>query len=61
MLPYVSYLHTGDRAVIDDNWSAMSAYLNGVLAENPGWPLRRSGRWRRSWRLAGARRQMARR
>ncbi|WP_163232111.1 family 78 glycoside hydrolase catalytic domain [Caulobacter rhizosphaerae] len=40
MLPYVGYLHTGDRAVVDDNWSAMSAYLTGILAENP------DGLWR---------------
>lgn len=43
MLPYVSYLHTGDRSVVDDNWSAMSAYVVGILADNPD-GLWRSGR-----------------
>lgn len=43
MLPYVSYLHTGDRAVIDENWAAMNAYLAGILAANPD-GLWRSGR-----------------
>ncbi|HWT51531.1 MAG TPA: family 78 glycoside hydrolase catalytic domain, partial [Caulobacter sp.] len=43
MLPYVGYLHTGDRAVVDDNWSAMNAYVAGILAENPD-GLWRSGR-----------------
>ena len=40
MLPYVAYLHTGDRSVVDENWEAMSAYVAGVLADNP------DGRWR---------------
>lgn len=35
MLPYVAYLHTGDRAVVDENWQAMTAYVSGVLADNP--------------------------
>lgn len=41
MLPYVAYLHSGDRSIVDDNWAAMSAYVSGVLAENP------DGLWRR--------------
>lgn len=35
MLPYVACLHGGDRALIDDNWNAMTAYVAGVLADNP--------------------------
>lgn len=35
MLPYVDYLHTGDRSVVDDNWAAMTAYCEGILAGNP--------------------------
>lgn len=35
MLPYVSFLHNGDAAVVDDNWAAMTAYLEGILAANP--------------------------
>ncbi|PHY18454.1 glycoside hydrolase family 78 protein [Caulobacter sp. BP25] len=41
MLPYVAYLHSGDRSIVDENWEAMSAYASGVLAENP------DGLWRR--------------
>lgn len=41
MLPYVAYLHSGDRSIVDENWTAMSAYVSGVLAENP------DGLWRR--------------
>ncbi|NYD90722.1 family 78 glycoside hydrolase catalytic domain [Sphingomonas melonis] len=40
MLPYVAYLHGGDRAVVDDNWAAMAAYCDGILARNP------DGLWR---------------
>jgi alpha-L-rhamnosidase len=35
MLPYVSFLHNGDVTVVDDNWPAMTAYLEGILAANP--------------------------
>lgn len=35
MLPYTAYLHSGDPAIIEDNWDAMEAYLNGILANNP--------------------------
>jgi alpha-L-rhamnosidase len=35
MLPHVSYLHSGDRTIVDENWSAMTAYVGGVLADNP--------------------------
>nr|WP_294816442.1 alpha-L-rhamnosidase [uncultured Sphingomonas sp.] len=34
MLPYVSFLHNGDATVVDDNWAAMTAYLEGILAAN---------------------------
>lgn len=40
MLPYVAYLHTGDRSVVDENWAAMNAYVAGVVADNP------DGLWR---------------
>jgi len=40
MLPYVAYLHGGDRAVVDDNRTAMAAYCDGILADNP------DGLWR---------------
>lgn len=35
MLPYVAYLHSGDRRLIDENWAAMHAYVSGVLSGNP--------------------------
>ncbi len=34
MLPYVTYLHNGDRAIIDENWQAMERYVNGILSTN---------------------------
>ncbi len=34
-LPYVAYLHSADRTIIDENWTAMTAYLDGILAVNP--------------------------
>jgi alpha-L-rhamnosidase len=35
MLPYIAYLHSGDRTVVDENWGAMTAYVGGILAANP--------------------------
>lgn len=35
MLPYVGYLHSGDRSLVDENWDAMAAYVDGVLGANP--------------------------
>ncbi|MCJ2184231.1 glycoside hydrolase family 78 protein, partial [Novosphingobium sp. 1949] len=35
MLPYVSYQRYGDRRVVDENWQAMTRYVEGVLADNP--------------------------
>lgn len=35
MLPYISYLRYGDRAVVDENWTAMRRYVDGVLKVNP--------------------------
>lgn len=35
MLPYVAFLHSGDRSIVDENWSAMTAYLDGIMAQNP--------------------------
>lgn len=36
MLPYVSFLHSGDTAIVEENWDAMTAYLKGIFATNPG-------------------------
>lgn len=33
-LPYVSFLHSGDRQIVDENWEAMERYMQGVLANN---------------------------
>lgn len=35
MLPYVTFLHNGDVAIVEENWEAMTAYLKGVIATNP--------------------------
>ncbi|KPH68157.1 alpha-L-rhamnosidase [Novosphingobium sp. ST904] len=35
MLPYISYLHSGDATIVDENWQAMTSYLDGILATNP--------------------------
>ncbi|QQV79424.1 family 78 glycoside hydrolase catalytic domain (plasmid) [Sphingomonas aliaeris] len=35
MLPYISYLRYGDRAIVDENWLAMRRYVDGVLRTNP--------------------------
>jgi alpha-L-rhamnosidase len=35
MLPYVAYLHSGDRTIVDENWTAMRRYVDGLLALNP--------------------------
>ncbi len=35
MLPYTAYLHSGDRTVVDENWDAMTAYVDGISAANP--------------------------
>jgi alpha-L-rhamnosidase len=35
MLPYVAFLHSGDRVIVDENWSAMTAYLDGIIGDNP--------------------------
>ncbi|HUD94678.1 alpha-L-rhamnosidase [Sphingobium sp.] len=35
MLPYIAYLHSGDRTIVDENWAAMTAYVEGIAAANP--------------------------
>ncbi|WJM29987.1 family 78 glycoside hydrolase catalytic domain (plasmid) [Novosphingobium resinovorum] len=35
MLPYTAFLHSGDAAIVDENWEAMTAYIEGILARNP--------------------------
>jgi len=34
-LPFTTYLHSGDRRIIDDNHDAMARYLDGILVSNP--------------------------
>ena len=36
IIPWTSWLQTGDRAIIDQNWAAMEKYLNGIVDANPG-------------------------
>jgi alpha-L-rhamnosidase len=37
IIPYTSWLQSGDTSVIDENWVAMQKYLNGIAAANPDW------------------------
>jgi len=43
MLPYISYQRYADRSIIDENWDAMTRYVEGVLRDNPNglWTNRR--------------------
>ena len=35
IIPWTSWLQTGDTSVIDQNWAAMEKYLNAIEANNP--------------------------
>ncbi len=35
IIPWTSWLQTGDRRVIEQNWAAMEKYLNAIDAHNP--------------------------
>ena len=35
VIPWTSWLQTGDTSVIDQNWAAMEKYLNAIEAANP--------------------------
>jgi alpha-L-rhamnosidase len=35
IIPWTSWLQTGDTTIIEQNWDAMEKYLNAILAENP--------------------------
>ena len=35
IIPFTSWLQTGDTSVIDQNWAAMDKYLNAIDASNP--------------------------
>jgi alpha-L-rhamnosidase len=37
IVPYTSWLQTGDTAIIQENWAAMTAYLDAIHAANPGY------------------------
>jgi alpha-L-rhamnosidase len=41
IIPWTSWLQTGDTTVIDQNWAAMERYLNAIEAANP------DGLWKR--------------
>jgi alpha-L-rhamnosidase len=41
IIPWTSWLQTGDTSVIEENWSAMEKYLNAIEASNP------DGLWKR--------------
>jgi alpha-L-rhamnosidase len=35
IIPWTSWLQTGDTSVIDENWAAMEKYLNAIESNNP--------------------------
>ena len=35
IIPWTSWLQTGDNSIIDQNWAAMEKYLNAIEASNP--------------------------
>jgi alpha-L-rhamnosidase len=35
IVPWTSWLQTGDTAIVQQNWDAMTKYLNAIAAENP--------------------------
>lgn len=37
VIPWTSWLQTGDTSVIEENWAAMERYLAAIQAANPGW------------------------
>jgi alpha-L-rhamnosidase len=36
IVPWTSWLQTGDTAIIEQNWDAMTKYLDAIAAANPG-------------------------
>ncbi len=37
IIPWTSWLQTGDTRIIDQNWDAMERYLSAIAAANPDW------------------------
>ena len=37
VIPWTSWVQTGDTLVIEQNWAAMQKYLNAIAAANPDW------------------------
>jgi alpha-L-rhamnosidase len=37
IIPWTSWLQTGDTTIVEQNWAAMEVYLNAILAENPNY------------------------
>ena len=37
IIPWTSWLQTGDTSVIQQNWEAMEKYLNAIMNANPDW------------------------
>ena len=35
IIPWTSWLQTGDTSIVDQNWAAMEKYLNAIAADNP--------------------------
>ena len=41
VIPYTSWLQTGDSSILEENWAAMTKYLDAIAATNP------DGLWRK--------------
>ena len=35
IIPWTSWLQTGDTSIIEENWAAMEKYLDAIEAANP--------------------------
>ena len=43
IIPWTSWLQTGDKSIIEENWPAMETYLDAIAAANP------DGLWRKDY------------
>ena len=43
IVPWTSWIQTGDTRIVDENWDAMEKYLAAILAENPEYLRKKSG------------------
>lgn len=43
IVPWTSWLQTGDTSIIDQNWAAMNKYIDAIAAANPGYLWKNDG------------------